>query len=353
MAEGSGGDRTEKATPKRREEARKKGQVARSAELNSAVVLLAGITLVLLSSGHMLSLLSGNAAYLFEQAHLLRADNLGGLRELVGFNLTLLGKALAPLLVAIFIAGLAANVIQVGFHASTEALAFRFDKLNPITGAKRFFNKRTGFELIKNLLKIALITLIAFTTVRGRMAELLATPILPLPVITALGKSSFAVLMFKLLLLLLLLAAIDWAFQKWQHEENLKMSRVETKQELKDVEGDPQIKARMRAIQLETARRRMLADVPTADVVVTNPDHLAVALKYEVGEAAPRVVAKGRNHLAEVIKKIARQARVPVLENKTVARALFRQVKLGAVVPESLYQAVAEILAYVYRLRKA
>ena len=131
------------------------------------------------------------------------------------------------------------------------------------------------------------------------------------------------------------------------------MTKTETKQEYKDLEGDPQIKARVRAIQLETARKRMLADIPTADVVVTNPDHLAIALKYDRQEAAPKVVAKGRNHLAEKIKQIARQARVPVIENKPLARLLFPQVKVGEFIPENLYQAVAEVLAYVYRLRKA
>jgi flagellar biosynthetic protein FlhB len=185
------------------------------------------------------------------------------------------------------------------------------------------------------------------------MERLVGTPLFTLGAVAEVGRNSFAALMYRLLGLLALLAILDWAFQKWQYEENLKMSKTELKQEAKDLDGDPQIKARIRAVQLETARRRMLADVPQADVVITNPDHLAIALRYESGAPAPRVLAKGRNHLAEVIKKIARRSRVPVIENKPVARALYPHVKVGGLIPESMYQAVAEILAYVYRLRKA
>ncbi len=353
MAEGPSGDRTEKATPKRREEARKKGQVARSMELNGTLVLLAGVAVLVACSGFMTRLLGENAAYLFGQAHLLRADSPFGVAALLEGNLALLLEVMAPIIVVLFLAGLTASVIQVGFHASAEALAFRPDKLNPVNGIKRFFSKRVLFELIKNLLKIGLIGGIAAVTLRGRMDQFLEMPVLPLAGITHLGKVSFAVLMFKLLALMLLLALIDWTFQKWQYEENLKMTKTETKQEFKDLEGDPQVKARVRAIQLETARRRMLAAVPNADVVVANPDHLAIALKYDRRDPAPRVLAKGRNHQAQKIKQIARQARVPVIENKPLARLLFPLVKVGSLVPESLYQAVAEVLAYVYRLRKA
>jgi len=353
MAESSGGDRTERATPKRRREARDKGQVARSMEVNGAIILLTGITMLLLSSGHLARVLQTNATYLFAQAHALEPDNLLGVKEILVGNISLLLKALAPLVLALFIAGFGANVLQVGFHASAEALAFRAEKLNPITGIKRFFGKKAAFELVKNLVKILLIAVIGYHTVRGLLPDLLGSPLFPLTAILSLGKVAFAKLMFKLLALMILLALVDWVFQKWQYEQNLKMTKVETKQEAKDTEGDPQVKARMRAVQLEAYRQRMLAAVPTADVVVTNPDHLAVALKYEQGAPAPVVVAKGRNHLAEKIKKIARKTRVPILENKPLARALFPLVKVGEMIPESLYQVVAEVLAYVYGLRKS
>ena len=150
-----------------------------------------------------------------------------------------------------------------------------------------------------------------------------------------------------------LIGLVDWFWQKKEYEDNLQMSKHEVKQENKDVEGDPQIKARVRGLQFEMARKRMLADVPTADVVVTNPDHFAVALKYTKGDAAPMVVAKGMDSLAQTIKQIARKARVPIMENKPLARSLYRQVEVGQMIPDSLYQAVAEVLAYVFRLKKS
>jgi flagellar biosynthetic protein FlhB len=353
MADGPSGDRTEKASPKRRQEARRKGQVARSQELNAAVVLLAGISLLLLGSGRMGEILGRNASYLLGQSYSLRPDNVHGLRELIGNNLRLTLESMGPLLGILLLAGVGVNVLQVGLHFSSEAVSFKFEKLNPVQGFKRFFSKRSGFELFKNLLKIGLIGLVAYGTVSGLVAKLLTAPLLSLGGAADVGRSVFAALMYKLLALMAVLAILDWSFQKWQHEENLKMTKTEVKQENKDLDGDPQIKARIRSAQFEAARRRMMADVPRADVVVTNPDHLAIALHYETGAPAPRVLAKGRNHLAETIKKIARQARVPVIENKPVTRALYPQVKVGGFIPENLYQAVAEILAYVYRLRKA
>jgi flagellar biosynthetic protein FlhB len=261
--------------------------------------------------------------------------------------------AILPLLSVLLIAGFGANVAQVGFHASAEALAFKTEKLNPLTGMKRFFQKTAAFDMLKNVLKIGLVGLLAWWTIDGLMGELIAAPLLSLPGVVALGKGSFVKLMARLLAFTVLVALADWVWQKRQYEENLKMSKYEVKQEYKELEGDPQIKARIRGLQFEMARKRMLADVPTADVVLTNPTHYAVALRYEAGGAAPVVVAKGQDHVAAVIRKIARKARVPVLENKTLARALYRQVDVGSLVPESLYQAVAEVLAYVYRLRKS
>jgi flagellar biosynthesis protein FlhB len=347
-----GGDRTEKATPKRREEARRRGQVARSQEIGSALVLLTGVSLLLMAGGHLSRVLGRNAVYLFGQAHVLRPDDPGGLQVLLGGNLQVMATALAPLLLAVLLAGLAAGVAQVGFHVSAEALSFKLEKMNPLNGLKRMLGKRSAFELIKTLLKVGLVALIAWLTVRGELKEILSLTDLPLPVAVAVGKASFAELMYKLLALVAILAVLDWTFQRSQHEQNLKMTRSEVKQEMRDLDGDPQVKARVRAIQYETARRRMLTDVPQADVVVTNPDHFAVALRYDRAEGAPRVLAKGRNLVAQTIKEIARRHRVPVLENRPLARALYRQAKVGGFVPEGLYQAVAEVLAYVYRLRR-
>jgi flagellar biosynthetic protein FlhB len=268
-------------------------------------------------------------------------------------NLEVLVMSLAPLFLGVLIAGIGGNVMQFGFHLSPQAMAFKFEKLNPVSGMKKFFQKQAFFELLKNLVKISVVTLLAWGVISSLMGEFYALPLLPLAGIVAEGKLGFVKLMAVLLFFTALLAVIDWFWQKYQYEESLKMSKHEVKEENKDIEGDPQIKARIKGMQFELARKRMLADVPTADVVVTNPTHFAVALKYAQGTAAPIVVAKGQDHVAQTIKEIARKARVPVIENKPLARSLYRQVEIGKAIPESLFQAVAEVLAYVYRLKKA
>ena len=353
MSEESGAERTEKATVKRREQARDRGQVARSTEVTSAVLLVAGTTVLVAGSGHFTRVLGRNTSYLLSQAHDLGPDNQFAIRELVSGNIEVLLFALAPLLLVVLLAAVGANVMQVGFHVSSKAISFKTEKLNPFTGMKRFFQKTTYFEMGKHFLKILVIGLLAWGAIGGMMGHLSAASVLPLPEIVNLARTDFTHLMIKLLLFMAALAVIDWFWQKNRHEENLKMTRQEVKKENKDIEGDPQIKARVRVLQFEMARKRMLADVPTADVVVTNPTHFAVALKYVPGAAAPMVVAKGQDQMAMMIRKVARKARVPVIENKLLARSLHKQVDVGAGIPESLFQAVAEILAYVYRLRKA
>ena len=353
MADESAGEKTEKATGKRREDARNKGQVAKSQEVSGALLLLVGMTLLLGSAGHLASNLGRNTSYLLSQAHILRADNPMGARELLLNNVEVLFLSLGPLFLGLVVTGFGANVMQFGFHLSGEALNFQANKLNPITGMKKFFQKQAFFDLGKNLVKITIITLLATMMIKSLAPQFYALPLLPLPEIVGVGKMGFMKLMAVLLFFLAILAVADWFWQKYQYEDSLKMTKQEVKEEAKDIEGDPQIKARIKGMQYEMARKRMLADVPTADVVITNPTHFAVALKYVQGSAAPIVVAKGQDHVAQTIKKIARKARVPIIENKPLARALHKQVEVGKAIPESLYQAVAEVLAYVYRLKKA
>lgn len=353
MAEETAGERTEKATPRRREKAREKGQVARSQEVSSFFVLLAGAIMLVGTSGHMLDMLGRETRYLLGQAHFLKPTSLGGIAYLLSGGGESFLLTIAPLACFILVAAVIGNILQVGFQLTPAALAFRWNRLNPVSGAKRFFQKRAFFDLFKNLLKVGMIGLLGWAVIRGLLADIDASAIQPLAAILDLARTGYLKLMGVLLGFLALLALLDWIFQKQQHESELKMSRQEVKQEHKEFEGDPQIKARVRALQYEAARRRMLAEVPRADVVVTNPTHYAVALKYEPGRAAPVVVAKGADLLAAKIRETARRARVPVVENKAVARALYALVEVGRPIPESLYQAVAEILAYVYRLRKA
>jgi len=353
MADGEGGEKTEQGTGKRREDARDEGNVAKSQEVTAAILLLIGLTILVASSGHFARVLGNNTRYLLSQSYMLAPTNQFGVRELMRNNLQVIIIALLPLLGGVLVTGLGANIMQVGFHFSPKAMQFKTDKLNPLPGMKKFFEVTALFELGKNLLKITLISLLAWMTIRGVMDEIVAMPLLSLPAVVAFGKMLFIKLMAKLMFLMAVIALFDWFFQKHKYEENIKMTKQEIKDENKDLEGDPQIKARIRGLQMEMARKRMLADVPTADVVITNPTHFAVALKYVPGSAAPMVVAKGQDKLAQIIKKIARKHRVPVIENKPLARGLYRQVEVGNIIPESLFQAVAEVLAYIYRLKKA
>ena len=353
MADAPGGERTEQATPRRREKALEKGQVALSQEVNSALVLLVGFSVLFLAGRHMQQVLGENARYLFGQPHIFLLENPYALVEMASANLGVILTALAPLMIGIIVIAFLANVLQVGWNVNTSAMAFRWDNINPVNGVKNIFSKRAGFDLAKNVVKIVLIGLLSWYTVATLGAEMPGAAELPVTGILALGLKTVAKLAYRLVAFLAVLALLDWVFQKWQHEQQLKMTLQEVREEQKDIEGDPQIKARMRAIQYEMMRRRMLADVPRADVVVTNPTHFAVALKYTTGEPAPRVVAKGQDSLAETIKRIARDNRVPVMENKPLARALHKAVDVGAFIPDALYKAVAEVLAYVYRLKRS
>ncbi|MDO9171532.1 MAG: flagellar biosynthesis protein FlhB [bacterium] len=353
MSDAPGGERTEKATPRKREKALEKGQIALSQEVNSALVLLAGFSLLFVGTGAMGRILNDNARYLLGEAHLFRLDSPFALAEFAAANVMVLIKAVAPVAGGIMVVGLLANLMQVGWHVNLSALAFRGENINPLNGIKSMFSRKMAFELVKSLVKILLISAVSWWTVASLGGDLMGIAMLPLTGAASVGWDTLAKLVYRLAALMFALAAVDWAFQKWQHEESLKMTKQEVIEENKDVEGDPQIKARMRAIQIEAVRKRMMAEIPLADVVVTNPTHFAVALRYKDGEAAPRVVAKGQDHLAQTIKRIARENRIPVIENKPLARALHKLVKVGAYIPDDLYQAVAEVLAYVYRLKRA
>jgi flagellar biosynthesis protein FlhB len=353
MSDAPGGEKTEKATPRRREKALEQGQVALSQEVNSILVLLAGFSLIFITAGFIATQLNDNARYLFSQAHTLLISSPHTLSSMTSANVWMILKAIAPFLGVIMFSGIVANILQVGWHVNPSAMAFRVDNINPIKGAKSIFSKKSLFEMLKNILKIGVISLVAWLTIRGLDLDVMATALLSLDGVTSVGKSAMMQLVYKLVAVLAVIAVADWIFQKHQYEENIKMTKQELKEEYKDMEGDPQIKARIRAIQYEMARKRMLADVPTADVVITNPTHFAVAIKYTAGDAAPIVVAKGKDEVAQKIKKIARNAKVPVIENKPLARGLHKAVKIGEMIPDEFFKAVAEVLAYIYRLRKA
>jgi len=350
--EATGQERTESATPKRREDARRKGQVARSKELPAAAGILAGALFFLVGGGALI----GGAGDLMHGllARVVRAD-----LTPVELRDVLIGAArgalalLAPLMAVMVVMGVAANVLQTGPVASLHPLAPKWSRISPAAGIKRIFSAATLVELIKSIVKLLVVGAAAWWVLKGEVVRLPALAGADVhAILPYLGHASLQVALAAGVALLFL-AALDFGFQRFEHEKRLRMTRQEVKREFKETEGDPMVRARIRSIQRQVARKRMMADVPKADVVVTNPTHLAVALKYEAAKmAAPRVVAKGAGHIAARIREIAASAGVPVMEDKPLARALYRGVEVGREIPMELYRAVAEVLAFVYRINE-
>jgi flagellar biosynthetic protein FlhB len=263
-----------------------------------------------------------------------------------------IGILLLPLVLPLVVIAAGANVAQVGFLFTTKPLMPRLDALNPINGAKRIVSLQGLVELVKSFVKIGIIAGISFLTIRGRFDELLRLSGAPPGVFLGVVGHVALELGIRVALALAVLAVFDYAFQRWQFERSIKMSRKEIEDELKQGEGDPHVRARVRGLMRLHARRRMLADTAKADVVVTNPVHVAVALAYNPKAAgAPTVVAKGMRRMAERIKEIARAHDVPIVERPELARSLYRLAQIGDQIPVSLYRAVAEVLALVYRIR--
>jgi len=344
-------ERTERATPRKREQAREKGQVARSADVSSVCVLLAGVLALYFFSHH---LYRGLAAVIRSGLSFDRITEFSsaGCLQLCSTVLLRFLVMLLPVMGAVFLAALAANLIQVGFHLSGQALAPRLDKLSVSKGFGRLFSLRSLVELVKSLLKLGIVGGVAYLAVKGQSAGLLSLYDMSPNAITAFILGAALKLFLWVGLIMALVAALDYGFQRWKFEQELKMTKQEVKEEAKQAEGDPQIKARIRSIQQQAARKRMMQALPQADVVVTNPTHLAVAIKYDpLSMGAPQVVAKGAGAVAARIRQLAAGYGIPVVENKALARNLYKTVEPGREIPSELYRAVAELLAYVYRLK--
>ncbi|MDZ7338305.1 MAG: flagellar biosynthesis protein FlhB [candidate division KSB1 bacterium] len=351
MPEWSYQDRTEPATPKRRREAREKGNVPRSVEVNSALLLLTACGALWVSGGLLVGGFARTARAIFGgMAHIeLTVDSLPGqAMAAAGLVFTMM----APLVLALMVIGLLANALQGGLVISAEPLTPRLSKISPVRGLQRIFSTRSLVELAKGVFKLVVVGLIAFATVRAHFREFF--PLVEQGAGQILGfaaRTGFDVL-FRSALALLVMAVFDFAYQRYEWERQLRMTKEEVKEEYRQTEGDPLVRARIRSLMRERSRRRMMASVPQADVVITNPVHVAVALMYRVHEmAAPKVVAKGARRIAERIKEVARQHDIPIVENPWLAQMLFKKTAVGQEIPLELYQAVAEILAYVYRLK--
>jgi len=350
VAEESGQERTEQATQRRRQETRRRGQVARSPEVNSAGMLLAGFSVLFVFGKYILGRLENifNEICMMLPSFTLTPENFTVLflNMLAKFFLTLL-----PVFVFMGIMAIIINILQVGFLFTGEPLTPKLEKINPAEGFKRLFSRRSAESLVRDIIKIIVVGWIGYSSVVSLLPRIVELTDYTVGQILSFAGSMVMSVALKILIGYIIIAILDYAFQRWDYERSMMMTRQEVREELKQTEGDPLLRARIRTMQREVARRRMMEEVPKAEVVITNPTEIAVAIAYEPGMAAPVVVAKGRRMIAERIRAIAEEHNVPIVENVLLAQALFKAVDTGRPIPPDLYTAVAEVLAYVYRLK--
>jgi flagellar biosynthetic protein FlhB len=344
-------EKTESATDAKREEFRKQGNVAQSKELATAVLLLA-------ASGSIYALGRFFFKNFYELFHyslgpdmvaMIRSGNFTDALRMNGEKAVIL---IAPVMGLAGLLGAAATVAQIGFLQVEDALTPDPNKLNPVEGMKRVFSLRAVMEAVKGILKMGAIGMVLYFLLRGEVHQIPYLMSFSIEQLCTYIGNIVAKLLGGVGGVMLVLAAADYLYQRWDLEKKMMMTKQEVKEEHKQREGDPMIKSRIRRIQREMASKRMMADVPTADVVITNPTHIAVVLKYSDNLPAPQVVAMGADSIAENIKALAREHNIPIVENKPLARTIFKTMKIGQVIPRDLFVAVAEVLSYVYRLRR-
>jgi len=349
----SGGEKTEDASSRKLGKAREEGQVAKSTEIPSVFVLMGGVMALWASAVYTYNNLFAVFHYNFSFD---KIPDFSQVRmvELLGAHGLKMFMICLPLFAGVYVMALVSNIAQVGFAISWKAIEPKFSKLNPISGFKQKFSSRAVVEMVKNLAKIAVISMVTYYAIKGELNNINRLYDNSIgQILLYLLKISFWIFI-KVCLIMMVVALLDYAYQKWKFLEDQKMTKKEVKDETKQTEGDPMVKSRIRQLQYEAARKRMMADVPKADVVVTNPTRLAVALKYDgTTMDAPRVIAKGAGPVAKNIRKIARENEIPLVEDKQLARNLYSHVDIGGDVPIEYYQAVAELLAYVYRLKNS
>ena len=345
------GDKTEAPTPRRRQEAREQGNIARSPDLTAAALIVGSMVLLSWYGATLVRALRDVTEELLGTKSLSSFETDDTLTRLL-WSLVKVAGALAPLLIGAAALAIVVNIMQVGLSLHPQRLQPNVAALNPFKGIGRIFGKGKGpVQFGLTLAKLVAVSAAAWSAVRDRMAQIVAVQQLEFVQIFGLGAQMIHSIGIRIGIVLLVIALVEYVYQRWKIEQELKMTKQEVKDEMRRMEGDPQIKQRRRQIAMHAARERMKKDVPTADVVVTNPTEFAVALKYDAGTMhAPRVVAKGQGLMAQRIREIAIAHGVPILERKPLARALFKLCEVGQEIPEDFYSAVAEILAYVYEL---
>lgn len=351
--EGPGGEKTEDATAKKLEDVRKEGNVAKSREIPTAATLLALFVCLKFAMGFIGNYLLKSFSTYYEMIPKYSSEGMNinsfiGLFTKVILNITII---IIPFFIAGFVVALFSNTLQFKFKVTAKPLQPKFSKMNPISGFKRMFSLNTLMELLKSIVKIIMIAYIAYSVISEHLQDIYILYDISLTQGILLMYDIILEFLIKIIVLFIAIAAVDFMFQRWKFKQDNKMTKQEVKDEFKNTEGDPKIKGQQRQRMQQASQRRMMAAIPEADVVITNPTHFAVALSYKSGQGqAPIVVAKGADFLAGKIKDVARENQVDIVENKPLARMLYYNVDLGSEIPPELYQAVAEVLAYVYQL---
>jgi len=344
-------EKTEEPTAQRREDFRKQGQVAQTKELATVMMLFGAALLIWLLGRYFFA----QVAEMFTKTYgdfLITAARDGDYKSILLFAGQKAAYIVLPVFGLVFLIGISASLFQIGFLSTSETISPNLNKINPMNGLKRLFSLTAIIEGLKAVLKVSIIAFVVFTIIKS---EILKSPFMINYTIEQLsqyfGDISFR-LIFGVALAMTFLALFDYGFQRWEMEKKMRMTKQEVKEEVKTREGDPHVKARIRRIQREIANKRMMSDVPKADVVITNPTQLAIALKYDANLQATQVIAKGAGAVALRIREIAKENEIPIVENKPLARTMFKTLKIGQVIPKELFNAVAEVLAYVYKLRR-
>ncbi|MBS1257315.1 MAG: Flagellar biosynthetic protein FlhB [Candidatus Scalindua arabica] len=344
-------EKTEEATPKRKKEARDKGQVAKSEDFNTALILLSGVLLTLFLGGAIMAQMKDTMCLLCRNLFYedFNANTFIALVMDISFkNL----KVVLPLMGGFMIVGLLATTTQVGFGLSRKALIPDFKRLNPLSGMKNLVNMKSLVKTAMSIVKLSIMSGVAYVSIRKDLEPLLELISMRTEAILTSATGMIFAITLKITIIMLILALIDLLYQRWQFAKDQKMTKNEVKQETKQSEGDPLMKSRIKAVQREMSNKRMMQDVPEADVVVTNPTHYSVALKYDAATMeSPKVVAKGVDLIALKIREIATKNNIPIVEDRVLARVLYSTIEIGSEVPPKLYQAVAKVLSYVYQLR--
>ncbi len=344
--------KTEQPTGRRLSKAREEGEVLQSQEVKTAAIILAGLALVWVIAGPMMARTERILYTFFAQADSIRIDSVDAYTNFMTKTFMAIAMVMAVPFAMFVAVALTATIMQTGFNVTTEKLGFNFERLNPLSGLGRMFSQQSLVDLIKNIIKLAVVGGVAFIFVYPKFKNIQSIPLLETQAILDFLHGLVIRLIMAIAIIMSIIAGGDWFYQRFAYMKKLRMTKQEVKDEQKQTEGDPMVKARLRSLRMQRARQRMMASVPKADVVITNPTHFACALKYDQGSMnAPTLVAKGQDLVALRIRQIATDNNVPIVENPPLARALYATVDLDKEIPPQHYKAVAEVISYVFRLK--